>query len=329
MSHVGVDVGKTWLDVAVVLRDAGPAPRVPPRVANTDAGIAPLVAALTTLTALGPTLVVVEATGAYHRPLLSALLTAGVPTALANPAQIAAFRTTGLGREKSDRADARLLARFAAVHGDELRRAVPAAPVQARLKDLVAYRDGQVAEQTRLKNRLHANGFGGDAWVADRLANDLAEVTARLQAVEAEINRLLAELPEADVLLAMPGVGPRVAAGVLGYLPAEVWGNAKAAAAYAGVHPRREQSGARDRSRLSKQGHAGLRRYLYVAATIAIRHDAALRSFFDRLVARGKPVKSARCAVMHKLLRQMMGRLRAVAAIPDAPRAAPQPALAA
>jgi transposase len=301
---VGIDVGQSSLDAAATV----PAPALPARVPNAAAGIERLVAALA---ALAPALVVLEATGAYHRPLLAALLAAGVPAAVANPAQVAAFRQARLGREKTDRADARLLARFAEVHGEELRRAAPAAPVQARLRELVAYRDGQVAGRTRLRNRLHANGFGGDAWVAARLAADLAEVEARLAAVEAETDRLLAEVPEAAVLRAMPGVGPRVAAAVLAYLPAALWGEAKAAAAYAGVHPRREQSGRRDRARLSKQGHAPLRRYPFVAAAVAVRHDPDLAAFRARLVSRGHAPTSATCAAMHKLLRRMMGKLRA------------------
>jgi transposase len=312
MVVVGIDVGKSFLDCAASVR----APALPRRVPNTADGIARLVAALG---ALAPELVVCEATGAYHRPLLEALLAAGLPTAVANPAQVAAFRQARLGREKTDRADAALLARFAAVHGAARRRAAPADPVQARLRELVAYRDGQVAERTRPRNRLHANGFAGDPWVRERLDADLAEVEARLAAVEAQTDALLAEVPEAAVLLAMPGVGPRVAAAVLAYVPAAIWGDAKKAAAYAGVHPRREQSGQRDRSRLSKQGHAGLRRYLYMAALVALRHDPDLRAFYDRLVGRGKARRSALCAAMHKLLRRMMGRLRALYAAQAGP----------
>lgn len=303
MLVVGIDVGKSCLDAAAT----APAPALPRRVPNDAAGIAALVAALG---ALAPALVVLEATGAYHRPLLTALLAAGLPTAVANPAQVAAFRQARLGREKSDRADARLLARFGAVHGDELRRATAADPAQARLRDLVAYRDDVVAERTRLKNRRHAAGFGGDAWVAARLDRDLAESEARLRDVEAEIDRALDDVPEAAVLLAMPGVGRRVAAAVLGYLPAGVWGDAKAAAASAGVHPRRDQSGQRDRSRLSKQGHGPLRRYLWMAATVAVRYDPDLAAFHARLRGRGHATPSALCAVMHKLLRRMMGKLR-------------------
>jgi transposase len=101
---------------------------------------------------------------------------------------------------------------------------------------------------------------------------------------------------------------------VLAYLPRAIWGDAKAAAADAGVPPRRTQSGQRDTSRLSKQGQARLRRYLFVAATVAIRHDPDLAAFHTRLQPRGKAKRSATGAVMHKLLRRIMGRRRAFSA---------------
>ena len=97
---------------------------------------------------------------------------------------------------------------------------------------------------------------------------------------------------------------------MLAYLPAGVLGNPKAAAAYAGLHPRQEQSGQRDRSRLSKQGCPALRRYLYLAAMSAIQHDREIQAWYRSLCARGKAPQSATCAVAHKLLRRMMGRLR-------------------
>lgn len=316
MCYLGCDVGEAMLDLAA----DDPIPGLLRRVPNDATGIARMIEAIQPLV---PTLVVLEATGTYHRPLLTALLAAGIPTAVVNPAQIAAFRQTRRGREKTDQADARLLARFAAIHGAEVRRATPSEPIQARLRDLVAYRDDQVAERTRLKNRLHANGFGGDSWVRTRLEADVAETEGRLAEVEAEIARLLDALPEAAVIQELRGVGPRVSAAVLAYLPRAIWGDAKAAAAYAGVHPRREQSGQRDRSRLSKHGHAGLRRYLYIAATVAVRYDPELAAFRDRLRGRGKAPQSALCAVMHKLLRRMMGELRTFYAAQSVPFPSP------
>jgi hypothetical protein len=57
---------------------------------------------------------------------------------------------------------------------------------------------------------------------------------------------------------------------------------------------------------------------VYVAATVAVRCDPGLAACEHRLLGRGKSRRSARCAVMHKLLRRMMGRLRAFYAARDA-----------
>ncbi len=301
--YIGIDIGLKHLDCAA--SDA--APSLPRRVPNTEEGVAALAAALA---ALGPTLVVLEATGASHRPLLAALLAAGLPVGVVNPAQVAAFRTTRLGRHKTDRADAALLARFGKLHGDELRRAAPDEPDLARLRALVAYRDDLVAQRTALRNRRHAAHWSAAAEVVDWLAGDLAGIEARLREVEARIAALLATRPEAAALRVQVGVGPLVAAAVLAYLPAGVLGDPKAAAASAGLHPRQDQSGQRASSRLSKQGCPPLRRSLYLAALSAVRHDPAMAAFHAKLRARGKAAKAATCAVAHKLLRQLMGKIK-------------------
>jgi transposase len=302
---IGIDVGSTFLDVAASVAT----PSLPRRVPNTAAGIAALVPALA---ALQPTLVVMEATGNYHRPLLAALLVAEVPVAVVNPAQTAAFRQTCLGRHKTDRADAKLLARFAAVHHADVRLATPDEPELARLRALVGYRDDLVQQRTAARNRQHAAVWSNEASVLTWLQADVAALEARLAEVEAAIAALLATRPETVVLTAQVGVGLLTAAAVLAYLPSGVLGPPTAAAAYAGVHPRQEQSGQHDRSRLSKQGSPALRRYLYLAAMAAIRFDPEIKHWYERLCARGKAAQSAICAVAHKLLRRMMGRIRAL-----------------
>lgn len=300
---LGIDVGSHHLDLATTVAT----PSLPRRVPNTPEGIAQVVSVLLPRT---PTLIVLEATGAYHQPLLAALLLAELPVAVINPVQSVAFRNQELGRNKTDRGDARLLARFGELHHAALRRATPQEPDLARLRQLVGYRDDLVAQQTAMRNRQHAATWTGDTDILGWLAADLAQVAARLKAVEAAIRTVLAQIPDADVLTAQAGVGTMTAAAVLAYLPAGVHGNPKAAAADAGVHPRQAQSGQRERSRLSKQGCPALRRYLYLAAMSAIRFDPVMKTWYEALCARGKPAKSALCAVAHKLLRQMMGRLK-------------------
>jgi transposase len=317
---VGIDVGLRWLDLAATPQAAA----LPRRVPNTPDGRAALVAALQ---APRPTLIVLEATGTYHQPLLAAVLVADLPVAVINPAQSAALRKQHLGRNKTDRGDAKLLARFGELHHAELRRATPQEPELARLRQLVGYRDALVRQRTRASNQQHAAEWTGDAEILGWMEADLAQIATRLKAVEAAIRSVLATIPDSEVLTAQIGVGAMTAAAVLAYLPAGVHGNAKAAAAYAGVHPRQEQSGQRDRSRLSKQGCPAVRRYLYLAAQCAVRCDPTLKAWYTALCARGKAPQSAICAVAHKLLRQMMGRLKQARAERTATAAVPEPAL--
>jgi transposase len=309
---IGIDIGARFLDAAA----SEAAPALPRRVPNTAVGIATLVEVLRQL---APTLVVIEATGNYHRPLLAALLLAEVPVSVLNPAQLVAFRTTQRGRHKTDRQDAKLLARLAELHQVELRRATVDEPDLARLRQLMGYRDDLVAQTTAARNRLHAATWADAEAVIEWLERDLAELEARREEVEQAIGALLAARPETAALTSQKGVGPLVAAAVLAYLPPSVLGHPKAAAAYAGLHPRHQQSGQRDRSRLSKQGCPPLRRYLWMAALAAIRFDPEIMAWHQSLLARGKASASATCAVAHKLLRRMMGRLREFrAAHPDA-----------
>jgi transposase len=313
---VGIDVSKAHLDLACVASAPERPMRKPAagarRLPNTATGIADLVRQVQTWQ---PALVVLEATGAYHVAVLQALANAGVPVALANPAQVKAFRQVTLGRNKTDRLDAALLARFAASQSATLRRYTVPPPAQQELRELLAYREQLVKQRTALRNTREAHTHAGvQATVAAWVTADLAHLDARVQEVDATVRRVLATLPQAQALhRAVKGAGPLVVAAVLAYLPVGVWGHAKAAAACAGLHPACADSGQSTHAQLSRAGTARLRRYLYLAALAARRWDADLSAFVDRLIARGKAPKAALVALMHKLLRRLMGTLRTAA----------------
>ncbi len=101
---IGIDVAKAWLDVASSGEER------PWRVDNDAAGIAALVA---TLAALPPQLIVLEPTGGLETAVTAALLAAGLPVAVVNPAKGRAFATASGQLAKTDALDARLLAQFA------------------------------------------------------------------------------------------------------------------------------------------------------------------------------------------------------------------------
>ena len=103
---VGIDVSKAQLDLAIRPRDETAA------LPNDLAGIE---AVITRLRPLKPALVVLEATGGLERGVVRALVAATFPVIVVNPRQVREFaRATGQ-LAKTDRLDARVLARFAEV----------------------------------------------------------------------------------------------------------------------------------------------------------------------------------------------------------------------
>lgn len=307
MCHVGIDVAQATLDVVVV--DAAQQQRW--QVPNTPAGICRLV---TQVQATGCLQIALEPTGPYHVPVAEALQRAGLPVGLVGPAELHAYRRVLGRRNKTDAADAELLARYAQTQAHALRPVAAVSGEQQRLRALVRYRDQLVQHRVRLSQQREAAAWHGWNEVVVWQDADLAQLRAREQAVTAEIEDQLSQFAESVLLQAMPGVGPLTVASVLAYLPRALWGVAKKAAAYAGLVPELQQSGQQYRSRLTTRGHRRLRHALYNAAGTAIRWDAAMAAYRDRLLAAGHSRKSARCACAHRLLRQMMGRLRAFAA---------------
>jgi transposase len=140
---IGIDVAKEQLDVAIGAEGETWS------VANDEAGIETL---LDSLRQRNCGLVVLEATGGFEVPAVSALAAAGIPVVVANPRQVRSFaRATGQ-LAKTDRLDARILALFAERIRPEPR---PLPDEAARLLDALITRRRQissmiVAERNRL-----------------------------------------------------------------------------------------------------------------------------------------------------------------------------------
>ena len=134
MTAVGIDVGKTALDVAI-----DGVPRVA-RFANTPAGIGKLIGRLK---GIADVRVVVEATGGYEEPLLDACCDAGLWVARVNPRQARDFaRATG-ELAKTDQIDARLLCLLSRMFSERIRRYEAPASWQRELRGWLRRR-GQV-----------------------------------------------------------------------------------------------------------------------------------------------------------------------------------------
>ena len=254
-----------------------------------------------------------ESTGAYGEALATALAEAGRHVAVVNPARV---KYAGLMRgqgNKTDRADAKLIAEYAA-------RERPAAwqpprPEVRELRALSRRRDHLRRLAAREKTRLAAPGLTHAARKSiTRTVAFLGKEADRLQA-QADVLIAASERLRADAarLRTIPGVGPVAAHAILAELPDPGrFDSAQQAAAYAGLAPREYRSGTsvKKRTRLSKAGNARRRKALYLPAMTAIRFNPLVGAFYERLVEAGKPKMAALGACMRKLLMIAYGVLK-------------------
>ncbi|HEX8979985.1 MAG TPA: IS110 family transposase [Parasulfuritortus sp.] len=304
---LGIDVAKAKLDVALRLPDGKFRSKV---VENAPAGFATLSAWLAKhdVEALH---VCMEATGTYWEAVAEYLCDAGFTVSVVNPAQIKAFGSAVLVRTKTDKVDARLIAEFCLSQ--------PPAPWQApspairELRALVARRGALDAMRTQEKNRL----LVARDVVQKGIQSHLEHLENAIAEVEAAIRQKIDDDPslkeQRDLLDSIPGLGDKTIPVLLSYYGGPTrFDKAKEAAAFAGLDPRQHESGSsvRGKPRLSKIGHAGLRKALYMPAMVAITKTAWGRAFRDRLATAGKAPKVIIGAMMRKLVHVAYGVLK-------------------
>jgi transposase len=288
---VGIDVAKAQLDIA--LRPTGERWAV----TNDEPGIAALV---TRLQAVQPTLIVLEATGGYHRAVVAALAAAALPLVVMNPRQVRDVAKATGQLATTDVLDARTVAHFAeAVRPAP--RPLPDAQT-AELRALLARRRQLMAmrttEQNRLENasrRLRADIEAHIAWLNQRVAalDDDLDTTLRASPVWRE---------RATLYRSVPGIGPVCARTLLIDLPELGTLSRQRIAALVGVAPFHRDSGTLRGTRTTWGGRAHVRATLYRSALVAVRYNPVLKAFYQRLCTAGKAKKVALTACMRKLL---------------------------
>jgi len=301
--YVGIDVAKAWLDVG-----SWPAAESL-RVGNHAAGIAHLVERLL---ASPPRAVVLEASGGLEALVASELQAAGLTVAVVNPRQVREF-ARALGRlAKTDRLDALVLAQFAqSAHSNgRLQPLEFQDEAQLELKALVARRRqliGFLVAETNRRERAPKVVRKSLVQSIRGLKKALAEVEQQLRQV---VQRAPAQQAKAQLMTAVPGVGPQLSVTLIAELPELGRLGRREIAALVGVAPHAHESGKFKGRRMIWGGRAHVRTMLYMATLSAVRHNPPLRHHYRTLVERGKAKKLALVACMRKLLVILNAMLR-------------------
>ena len=298
--YVGIDVAKATLDVAI----GSDGELV--QVENNEAGIARL---LERLGEVEPTLVVLEATGGYETVVAGAIVGRGIAVAVVNPRQVRDFaKATGV-LAKTDRIDARVLARFAEAVRPEPR---PLPTAEAKeLEEYLSRRRQLVDMLTMEKNR---QSIATTERMKKSLKKHIDWLEEALRRANDDIDKAIRNSPawreQEDLLRSMPGIGPVSARTMLAELPELGRLNRKKIAALVGVAPLNRDSGTLQGSRTCWGGRASVRQVLYMAAVTAVRCNPVIRRTYAALRTRGKKHKVALVACMRKLLTILTAMVR-------------------
>jgi transposase len=297
--NVGVDVGKSQLDVFLLERDR--ALTVP----NDEQDIPALIR---TLGRYRVERIVIEATGRLEQPFVRAALAAGLPVVVVSPLKIRRFAEAIGQLAKTDAIDARVIAQFAATVKPIARQASDA-NAQA-IKDLVVRRRQLTALRTMEKNRRQVMPQELKSGI-DRIIKTLDRELERLeQLIDHAVEQHAPSRHKRELLTSMPGIGNSVAATLIGDLPELGSLNRREIASLTGVAPFNRDSGKLRGKRRIRGGRAHSRTALYLSAMVASRFNPDIKRFYQRLVDAGKHKKVALTACIRKIVTALNAMLR-------------------
>jgi transposase len=252
--------------------------------------------------------IVIEPTGGHEKSLVRALRRAGFRVELVHTSRFKAYRALVGAHAKSDTSDARLLAAYAAAPDEVRGRAgqhveLPDDEQREELAELASRRD-------QLKQMIHAESCRLTTVRSEQVRREIEFHLETLQAsardtatAMSRLVRARADLSNAKKLLrSIKSIGDTSALTLLALLPELGRIDNKAAAALVGVAPFVRKSGTMNAPARIAGGRAAVRNVIYMAAVTASRHNPVLKSFYERLIAAGKPTKVALIAVMRRLV---------------------------
>jgi len=256
-----------------------------------------------------------EATGSYWEGLAEALYQRGYRVSVVNPYQIKRYGDHLLNRNKTDKADASLIAEFCEKDRERLRAWKPFSPEIKALRSMGRRLDELQGMKQQEQNRLKSGVT--DLVVIESLQENLKQLDAQIKALWKKIKEHVNRHPDLRekqrLLTSIPGIGKLTAIKLIAEIgEIKDFTSASQLAAYAGLAPKQFQSGSsvHKQTRISKQGRTELRRCLYMPAVVASEHNPIVMDLKRRMLASGHVMMEVIVAAMKKLLHLVYGVLK-------------------
>lgn len=287
-NDIGVDISKDWLDIHDRQRGEVRIDNAVPALRRWLGGLGP------------DDFLVIEATSRCDKLLRALAAEACVGYARVNPLHSWHYAQSH-NLAKTDRVDARMLARFGAE-----RRPAPTPeidPARAELGLLNQRRDQLKRMQTQERNRLDDTTH---KLLRQDIRASLRGLARRIARIEAAIRDHLQRHPElatqAQLLCTIPGVGQVTAVKLLAHLPQLGQIDRRAIALLGGLAPKSNDSGKHKGQRYLAPGRRHVRKALYMAALSGLRHPDLFGGMARRMREAGKAGKVIAIALARKIL---------------------------
>lgn len=245
-----------------------------------------------------------EATGSYSESVADFLFDHKFDVKVVNPLKIHSFMKARLSRNKTDKADAKLIAEYG-LKFEENSYQKPSVK-QKELRALYRCSLGLKQQAAQCKNQLEHEGVMPksvvEVWkkTLENLELQIKDIDKQMMTIVKSSKNLTNDF---NKLISIPGIAQTTATAIL----AEVqdiskFASARQLAAYIGVTPQHRNSGTSVHSKpsISKIGNSILRKALYLPATTAIRCNEAFSKFATALKDRKISWKQVVIAAMRK-----------------------------
>jgi transposase len=304
---LGIDIAKQKFDVALLMSDE----RFQRHQFNNNAAGFEKLSAWLQERKVERVHACMEATGRYGEALALYLYGKGHTVSVVNPTMIHHYALSELRRNKTDRLDAEIIARYCSKQTP--RTWEPTAPEVLKLQEMVKYVETLQRQRTQVLNRLSAQPPVPEIRQAlgDQLALLDQQIAEFLKAIHDHIDSHPDLHKQRDLLVSIPGIAEKTASEIISFHPLD-FDSARAFAAFAGLSPQIGDSGSsvHHKTRLCKIGNANLRHTMYMPALAARRYNVVIKKFCDSLAKRGKPKMVVIGAAMRKLLCLAYGVLK-------------------
>ena len=224
-----------------------------------------------------------EATGSYGFKIANFLYKNNHEVYVINPLCIHAFAKSRLSRNKTDEADATIIAEYITKMPAKLYK--PTAKNNLELRYLYRCLDDLKLQQVQINNHLEDKVILPNN-VIKTWKKLSKEIALQIKNIEVAIENLIKNSNDLNQnyqnLQTIPGISKTTAIAILAETPnISEFANARQFAAFAGLTPKQKQSGSsvKGKTRLSKLGSAKLRKAIFFPTIVAKKYNPIIKEF--------------------------------------------------